>query len=76
MLTSHEQRALEFRALAATARASEAASPLAQVQERHAAAAARWDALAEFEDLYVRNAEARRQALEPDAEAVPAGQPA
>lgn len=76
MLTSHEQRALDYRALAAGARGSSAASSLAQMKQRHDAAAARWEALAEFEDLYVRNAEARRQALVPDPDALPAGQTA
>ena len=71
MLSRHEERAQEYRALAAAARASGGATDLVLVQDRHDAAAARWEALAAFEDLYVRNAEARRQALEAGAEPAP-----
>lgn len=67
MLSSHGKRALDYRALAADCEAKAGLSGLGQVQARHVAAAARWEALATLEDLYVRMADVRREGLEPKA---------
>lgn len=70
MLTRHQQKAVEFRAYAVQARAKAAGAVLPQVQETQLRVAEKWEALAEFEDMYVRGALARMAALQ-DPKATP-----
>ncbi|HEX2560396.1 hypothetical protein [Phenylobacterium sp.] len=55
----HRENADQYRALAALARSQGQASALGNVNEAHGRAAARWDALAALEDMYLAHAEAR-----------------
>ena len=58
----HEERALQFHALAAQAREQGLGALLANVRESYERAAARWDALAVLNDEFVARALARRAA--------------
>ena len=58
----HQERADEFRAMAARAREAGVGSLLANVREAHERAATRWDALAKLNDIFVEGAVARRAA--------------
>lgn len=59
----HRQTADQYRALADLARGRGEASVLSNVNDAHERAAARWEALAALEDMYLANAEARREEL-------------
>ena len=61
-MTRHEDRAIEFRAMASRAREAGGDASLANVREAHERAAKRWDALAELNDGFVEGALARRAA--------------
>ena len=63
-MTRHEERAREFRTLAARAREQGLAALLANVRACHERAAARWDELARLNDLFAVGVQARRDALE------------
>ena len=63
MLKKHQERAVDFRLLASGARDKSQLSALPRVQEMHAQAAARWDALAELEELFASRTVARLDAV-------------
>jgi hypothetical protein len=67
MLKHHQQRATDYRLLATQARQNALAALLPRVVEKLQAAAARWEALAELEDLIIKSAAARTAALEAQA---------
>jgi hypothetical protein len=62
VLKKHDQRAVDFRRLAVGARDKSRLTALPRVREMHEQAAARWDALAELEELFVRRTAERRDA--------------
>lgn len=63
MLSHHELKAEQYRAQAALAREKALATSLPRVRETEERAAARWETLAEAEDLYIEGALARAASL-------------